>query len=78
MVSQKGAAFFYVYNKDSFFVPGLSPLPPIFIAKTTWGLLKMGKNVLLIHASIRKMYQKASSFIVWDGEFKFESEWKYA
>lgn len=26
---------------------------PIFRVKTTWGLLKMGKNVLLIHASIR-------------------------
>jgi len=40
--------FFYVYNKDS-------PFQPIFRAKT--------KNLLLIHTSIRKMYQKAS-FIV--------------
>ncbi len=58
MVSQKRAAFFYVYDKDSFSVPGLFPLRPIFREKNTWGLLKMGKNVLLIRASIRKMCQK--------------------
>ncbi len=56
--AKNGLHFFYVYDKDSFSVPGLFPLRPIFREKNTWGLLKMGKNVLLIHASIRKMCQK--------------------